>query len=79
MLLSIKGDTASTNRRVNQLKEWVDAIEETPVKGAYTELDNKVDDLSKTGTLLTAKLETCGAKCTLLSVQVDQLNRWKLT
>ena len=53
----------------------MDAIEETPVKGAYTELDNKVDDLSKTGTLLTAKLETCGAKCTLLSVQVDQLNR----
>jgi hypothetical protein len=73
MLLSIKGDTASANRRVDQLEERVDAIEDTPVSGEDTELANKVDTLSKTVTLLTAKLEKCETKCTLLSDQVDQL------
>ena len=73
MLLSIKGDTTSTNRRVDQLVEQEDVIEDTPVSGADTELANKVDELSTIITLLTAKLEKCETKCNLLSDQVDQL------
>jgi hypothetical protein len=73
MFLSIKADTSITSQRVEQLETRVDELENTPSATANTPLVEQVDTLSKTVTLLAAKLAKCEIKCGDLNDQLDSM------